>query len=247
MTPTQIVTPPVTDRVRTARWAITGVFAVNGLLVPTYLVRIPSLQTALSLTESQLAAVLTCWGVAAVITMQLVGRLVARFGSARVIRLSVAALPFSLYGIAAADTIRSLAVAVAVGGAVVGTLDAAMNAHAVAVERRHSHRPRPGRLARTGHRFGPRPCLPRSPAACRRRRSKRDETAGTAERPSAVDRENGCHPPSEGRLNPAYWIGGPRLSIRRRRPPAPAPAPAERLAGRRRQRTRPGGLRSPGR
>jgi MFS family permease len=136
MTPTQIVTPPVADRVRTARWAITGVFAVNGLLVTTYLVRIPSLQTALSLTESQLAAVLTCWGVAALITMQLVVRLVARFGSARLIRLSVAALPFSLYGIAAADAIRSLAVAVAVGGAVVGTLDAAMNAHAVAVERR---------------------------------------------------------------------------------------------------------------
>jgi hypothetical protein len=37
-----IITPP---GVRVARWAVTGVFAVNGLLVATYLVRIPSLKS----------------------------------------------------------------------------------------------------------------------------------------------------------------------------------------------------------
>lgn len=123
-------------RVRAARWAVTGVFALNGLLVATYLVRIPTLKTSLGLTDSQLGAILTCWGIAALLTMQLVGRLVARFGSARVIRLTLAALPFSLYAISLAGTPVRLAAAVAVGGAVVGTLDAAMNAHAVVVERR---------------------------------------------------------------------------------------------------------------
>jgi len=122
--------------VRMARWAITGVFAVNGLLVATYLVRIPSLKTNLILTDPQLGAILTCWGVAAIVTMQLVGRMVARFGSAFVIRFALFALPFALYGIGLADTPWLLAIAVAAGGALVGTLDAAMNTHAVAVERR---------------------------------------------------------------------------------------------------------------
>jgi fucose permease len=132
-----IITPP---GVRVARWAVTGVFAVNGLLVATYLVRIPSLKSTLVLTDPQLGAILTCWGVAALLTMRLVGGMVARFGSARVIRLTLAALPFSLAGIGLAATPWLLAVAVAVGGALVGTLDAAMNAHAVVVER-HLGRP----------------------------------------------------------------------------------------------------------
>src|SRR6266498_2357265 len=68
-----------------ARWAITGVFFVNGLLIATYLVRIPSLKAGLGLTEPRLAAVLTCFSVAALLAMQSVGGLVARFGSVRVI------------------------------------------------------------------------------------------------------------------------------------------------------------------
>jgi predicted MFS family arabinose efflux permease len=135
-TPTMTGVVVVPRTVRVARWAVTGVFAINGLLVGTYLARIPSLQTDLGLTGPQLGAILTCWGVAALLTMALVGGWVARFGSARVIRLTLAALPFSLYGIGSAATPWLLAVAVAVGGALVGTLDAAMNAHAVAVERR---------------------------------------------------------------------------------------------------------------
>ncbi|MFD0201036.1 MULTISPECIES: MFS transporter [Saccharothrix] len=118
-----------------ARWAVTTVFFVNGLLIATYLVRIPSLKTGLGLTESQLAVVLTCFGVAAILTMQLVGGLVARFGSVKVIRITLVLLPFGLAGIGAADDIVQLAVAVTVTGAVHGTLDVAMNAHAVVVER----------------------------------------------------------------------------------------------------------------
>jgi fucose permease len=123
-------------RVRVARWAVAGVFAINGSLVATYLARIPTLKITLGLTDAQLGAILTGWGIAALLTMQMLGGLVARFGSARVIRLALALLPFSLYGIGLADTPWLLAVAVAVGGALVGTLDAAMNAHAVVVERR---------------------------------------------------------------------------------------------------------------
>jgi MFS family permease len=118
-----------------ARWAITAVFFVNGLLVATYLVRIPSLKVALDLTGPRLAAVLTCFSVAALLAMQSVGRLVARFGSARVIRVTLTALPFALVGIGASGTVGWLAVAVGVAGAVHGMTDVAMSSHAVAVER----------------------------------------------------------------------------------------------------------------
>jgi MFS family permease len=128
-------TAPDASVVARARWAITGVFFVNGMLVATYLVRIPSLKSSLGLTESQLGAILTCWGVAALLTMQLLGRLVARFGSALVIRVATTALPFALFGIGLANDPWLLAVTVAVGGALVGTIDVAINAHAVVVER----------------------------------------------------------------------------------------------------------------
>lgn len=140
MTAPQDTLVMATKPVLAARWAITGVFAVNGLLVATYLVRIPSLQASLRLSDAHLAAILTCWGVTAIVTMQLVGGLVARFGSARLIRISMAALPGALLGVGLADRPWVLAVAVAVGGALVGTLDTAMNAHAVVVER-HLGRP----------------------------------------------------------------------------------------------------------
>lgn len=126
---------PAEAVVARARWAIVGVFFVNGLLVSTYLVRIPSLKSSLGLTEGQLGVILTCWGVMAILAMQFVGRLVARFGSAWIIRVALAALPFALYGIGLAGNPWMAGVTVAIGGALVGTIDVAMNAHAVAVER----------------------------------------------------------------------------------------------------------------
>ncbi len=128
-------TPPRDSVVARARWAIVAVFFINGLLVSTYLVRIPSLKASLGLTDSQLGLILTFWGVAAILTMQTVGGLVARFGSANVIRVTLLVLPFALAGIGLANSAVLLSVAVAVAGALVGTIDVAMNAHAVVVER----------------------------------------------------------------------------------------------------------------
>jgi MFS transporter len=128
----EAVSGPVVAR---AGWAITGVFFVNGLLIATYLVRVPSLKVELGLTAPRLAVVLTCFSVAALLAMQSVGTLVGRFGGVRVIRVTLAALPFALAGIGAAGDVAQLAVAVTLAGAVHGVLDVAMNSHAVAVER----------------------------------------------------------------------------------------------------------------
>lgn len=118
-----------------ARWAITTVFAVNGLLISTMAVRTPSLKLDLSLVDSQLGLGSAIFGIAAVIAMQTTGRLAARVGSAVIVRV---AAPLSVLGLLAtgiAPTFASFAVVYLLFGAVYGMLDVAMNAHAVAVER----------------------------------------------------------------------------------------------------------------
>jgi MFS family permease len=119
-----------------ARWAITGVFFVNALLVASYINRIPSVQRDHHLSTGLLGVVLTGFGVAAIVTMQFIGRLVGRFGSATIIRLALVLMPVLLFGIGRARTVPELIAAVILAGSVHGTLDVAMNAHAVAVERR---------------------------------------------------------------------------------------------------------------
>lgn len=128
--------PPVGPAVAVrARWAVAAVFFLNGLLVTSYIARLPWLKSELGLGDGELGLILTAYGVAAVLTMQFVGVFVARLGSARVIRLALLLLPVALGGTGLAGGAIALAVAVMLLGTVVGTLDVAMNAHAVAVER----------------------------------------------------------------------------------------------------------------
>jgi MFS family permease len=118
-----------------ARWSVTEVFFVNGCLVSSYISRIPSLKVEYQLTESQLGVVLTLFGAAALVSMQFVGGLVARFGTRQLIRLALGLLPILLIGVGQARSVVQLGVAVALMGLVHGAVDVSMNAHAVAVER----------------------------------------------------------------------------------------------------------------
>jgi MFS family permease len=119
-----------------ARWAITGVFFVNALLLASYINRIPSLQLDHRLSDGLLGVVLASFGVSAIVTMQFVGRLVGRFGSAAVIRLMLVLMPVMVFGIGYARNVPELVIASILTGGVHGTLDVSMNAHAVMVERR---------------------------------------------------------------------------------------------------------------
>jgi MFS family permease len=127
-------TLPDTEAQR-GRWAVTAVFFLNGLTLASYIVRLPSLKVAQHLTDAQLGLVSTVFGAAALVAMQFVGALVARYGSGRLIRLGLVALPLVLAGIGLARGFLGLALAAALLGVVHGTLDVSMNAHAVAVER----------------------------------------------------------------------------------------------------------------
>jgi MFS family permease len=118
-----------------ARWAVTSVFAGNGAAIASLVVRTPSLKLAHGLSAGQLGLVSTLFGVAAVITMQVAGRLAARVGSARVVRSATVALPLAALGVGLAGDVVQLGAAMLLVGSVHGMLDVTMNAHAVAVER----------------------------------------------------------------------------------------------------------------
>jgi hypothetical protein len=114
---------------------VTTVFCINGMLIASLAVRTPSLRLDLGLTAGQLGLSSAVFGVCAVAAMQVAGGLAARLGSAQVVRLTVLLGPLGLIGVGLAGDFLQLAVALLVLGAIHGTLDVAMNAHAVAVER----------------------------------------------------------------------------------------------------------------
>src|SRR5437762_2807606 len=118
-----------------ARWAITGVFGGNGLLIASLAVRTPSLELDLGLTTGQLGLLSALFGISAVIAMQSSGRLAARFGSAGLVKITAIVLPLVLVAIGVAPGIVPLAIAQLIFGAFHGTLDVGMNSHAVAVEK----------------------------------------------------------------------------------------------------------------
>ena len=105
------------------------------MVFASYFVRIPSLKIELGLSEGQLGLLLMLPVLSGMVAMQLTGRLVARFGSAPVVRATAVALPVSLLGFALAGDLPRFAVVLLVLGAVDGLIDVSMNAHAVAVER----------------------------------------------------------------------------------------------------------------
>jgi MFS family permease len=117
------------------RRAVTAVFFINGLTLSTYIVRAPSFKSELRLTDAGFGLVGMLFAVAALAAMQLVGPLVARAGSRAVLRATLTVMPLLLAAVAAAPSRWWFALTATALGAAHGTTDAAMNAHAVTVER----------------------------------------------------------------------------------------------------------------
>lgn len=117
------------------RWAAAAAFFIVGLIFAAYFIRVPTLKLAHGLSAGQLGLLLVLPSLTAVLTMQLTGGLVARFGSAPIVRITAVGLPLTLVGIGLAGDPLQLMIALTLFGAVDGLLDVAMNSHAIAVER----------------------------------------------------------------------------------------------------------------
>ncbi|HZA89626.1 MAG TPA: hypothetical protein VE401_05285, partial [Solirubrobacterales bacterium] len=122
-----------------ARATVTTVFVLNGAVFSAWYARLPAIQDDIGLGPGALGVALLGAPAGLLAAQPLVGAFVARRGSRAVVAASPLYMPAVVLPALAFDTV-SLLVAVTVVGAVNGTLDIAMNAQGLAVERSGTRR-----------------------------------------------------------------------------------------------------------
>jgi MFS family permease len=120
-----------------ARRAVGAVFGVNGALYANWVPRIPEVQEALNLGPGALGAALLGTGAGALVGSILAGPIISRVGSRRATVVGAVAMCAALPLIAVANSWLALLGALAIAGALDAVTDIAMNANALAVERRY--------------------------------------------------------------------------------------------------------------
>lgn len=122
---------------RRARFGTAGTFALAGALCAVWTVRVPALKDKLGVSDGQLGLIVLAFGIGGIATMSLMGRLVARYGSRALLRVTVT---LSTIAVAAIGLSPNLGTAVAAGlafGLVFGVTDVAMNTQASILEQRY--------------------------------------------------------------------------------------------------------------
>ncbi|MGW0177357.1 MFS transporter [Rhodococcus sp. NPDC003322] len=122
-------------RLRRARAAVFGVFAVNGFLLAAWVVHIPAISERTGISHATLGWLLLVLAGGALIGMQIAGPLADRWGSRRMIAAAGLLLSAGAIGPALASDAVGLGVALAIFGFGNGALDVSMNSQAVHVER----------------------------------------------------------------------------------------------------------------
>jgi MFS family permease len=114
---------------------VTAYFCLFGVVLAVWITRIPAIKARLRLSDGVLGIALFAIPAGLLLVTLVVGRLVDRFGSARVTRVAGVCMPLSLIPPALAGGLAPLMVALFVFGASAGALDVGMNANGVLVER----------------------------------------------------------------------------------------------------------------
>ncbi|TQF65752.1 MFS transporter [Rhodococcus spelaei] len=122
-------------RLRRARAAIFGIFAVNGFLLAAWVVHIPSISDRTGISHATLGWLLLVLAAGALVGMQIAGPLADRWGSRRMVLAAGALISAGVIGPALATDAVGLAAALAVFGLGNGALDVSMNSQAVHAER----------------------------------------------------------------------------------------------------------------
>ncbi|GAB2458826.1 hypothetical protein GCM10027187_28170 [Streptosporangium sandarakinum] len=129
------VTTPDRTVLTRARIAVYLLFTLAGIAIGTWTARIPSIKEGLDLSDGRLSLGLLGIAAGAITGMQVVGRLIDRHGSTTVMIPMAFAQGIVLILPAHAPGLTALAATLFAFGLVHGTLDVAMNANAVEVER----------------------------------------------------------------------------------------------------------------
>ena len=113
-------------------------FFINGFLTGSWAPQIPVFLARLEISKFTLGVLILVFGLGALTFMPLSGYLMSRHGSRAVVRGFAAVAVFGLLLVALAPNVILAAPAMYLFGGLVGGMDVAMNANAVAVERRLS-------------------------------------------------------------------------------------------------------------
>ncbi|WP_418275433.1 MFS transporter [Isoptericola jiangsuensis] len=127
----------VAERDRRARAGAGAFYFVQGLCFAGLLAQVPTLQRALSITDTELTFVLLLVPVVAGVGSLLAGAVSPRTGSAVVLRLAGPLVGVAILGTGLAPSTLVLYPVVAGVGLLLGLVDATMNMQGVAVERRY--------------------------------------------------------------------------------------------------------------
>jgi len=122
-------------KLRAAWWGAVLLFLSHGLVVSTWVSRIPSVQLDLHLNNGVLGLTLLSSALGAVCAIPFAGWLVSRFGSKKVCMTTATLFAFSLVLPGLAFNAISLAGALFVFGAVAASMDVSMNAQGVEIEK----------------------------------------------------------------------------------------------------------------
>lgn len=123
-------------RMSPERFGISLLFLVNGFLIGSWATKIPLLMGRLEITESVMGLLIIAFGLGSILLMPVAGAMTARYGSAPILKIAaVIVLPMLLL-VTLAPTLWTAAAVIVLLGGFVGAMDVAMNANAVAVEKR---------------------------------------------------------------------------------------------------------------
>jgi MFS family permease len=119
------------------RVSVSLIFLIHGLIIATWASRIPAFQANLHLSPAVLGRSLMMAAIGSVFAMPVAGWLTNTFGSLSIVIGSTLGFGLSLPLIAESKTALSLSVALLFYGAMGGSMDVAMNTHAVMLEKRY--------------------------------------------------------------------------------------------------------------
>ncbi len=120
------------------RAAVSALFFMNGLIVGGWAPLVPEIAARHGLSESAVGLLILAFGGGSILIMPISGALIARVGARPVLRVTALACTVGLLPVVLAPTVPVLAVVMFCFGGLIGSMDIAMNANAVVVERRLS-------------------------------------------------------------------------------------------------------------
>lgn len=134
----QAESPPWETSERThldsAWWAVVARFLIHGLIVSTWVSRIPAIKSTLGLTNALFGLCLLGTAVGSVVAVPVTGWLVTRYGSKRVTTWSTVGFCLALIAPSLAINAATLFAALTIYGAMAGANDVSINSQAVALE-----------------------------------------------------------------------------------------------------------------